>query len=99
MSTHNIGFYGELSNTLLICSAAFQTRSVRVAKQKVLPTSDHRVLGSDSADENILSDPKWHFSAQSPSCSAFHHPDMTEILLKGREAPNHQMYLLILGFS
>ena len=48
----------------------------------VLPTSDHRVSGSNPTRGLILSEPKPHFIAQRPSCSLIHRPDMTEILLK-----------------
>ena len=47
-----------------------------------LPTSDHGVSGSNPAGGEILSEPKRRFTAQSPSCSCFRRPNMTEILLK-----------------
>ena len=53
-----------------------------MAEQLVLPTSDHGVSGSNPAEGEILSKPKLGFIAQSLSCSPFHSPDMTEILLK-----------------
>ena len=53
-----------------------------MAKRLALPTSDHGVAGSNPAGDQILSEPKRRFIAQSFSCSPFHRPDMTEILLK-----------------
>ena len=47
-----------------------------------LPTSDHGLSGSSSSGGEIISEPKRRFIAQSLSCSPFHRPDMTEILLK-----------------
>ena len=41
------------------------------------------VAGSNPAGGEILPEPKRHFVAQSLSCSPFHRPEMTEILLKG----------------
>ena len=58
-------------------------RSIRMAKRLALPTSDHGVVGSNPAGDEILPVPKRHFIAQSLPCLAFHHPDMTELLLKG----------------
>ena len=47
-----------------------ELRSVRVVLTLVLPTSDHRVsLGSNPVGGEILFEPKWHFIAQSFSCS------------------------------
>ena len=63
--------------------------SVRVAKWLALPTSDHEVAGSNPAGGEILPEPKWHFIAQSLSCSPFHRLEMTEILLKGRKTLTH----------
>ena len=54
-----------------------------MAKQLALPTLDHGVSGSNPAGGEILFEPKRRFIAQSLSCSLFHRPDMTEILLKG----------------
>ena len=54
-----------------------------VGERLVLPTSDHRVSGSNPARGEILSEPKRCFIAQSLSCSPFQHPDMTKIMLKG----------------
>ena len=48
-----------------------------------VPTSDHRVAGSNPAWGKILPEHRRHFIAQSLSYSPFHRPDMTEILLKG----------------
>ena len=59
----------------------FKCGSVRVAKRLALPTSDHEVAGSNPTGGEILHEPKWCFIAQSLSCSLFHRPDMTEILL------------------
>ena len=42
-----------------------------------------RGRGFDSRWRRDLLEPKRHFIAQSLSCSAFHHLEMTEILLKG----------------
>ena len=58
-------------------------RSISMAEQLVLPTSDHGVVGSNPAGGKIFPEPKRHFIAQSFSFSPFHHPDMTEILFKG----------------
>ena len=49
----------------------------------VLPTLDNRVVSSNPVGDEILPEPKRHFIAQSLSCSPFHCPDMTEILMKG----------------
>ena len=57
------------------------TRVVRVAKQLALPTYNHGVSGSNSAGGEISSEPKRRFIAQNPSCSPFHRPDITEVLL------------------
>ena len=54
-----------------------------------LPTSDHRVTGSNPAGGEILPEPKRRFIAQSLSCSPFHRLEMTEILLKGRKTLTH----------
>ena len=45
-----------------------------MAERLALPTLDHMVSSSNPAVGKILNN---------PSCSPFHHPDMTEILLKG----------------
>ena len=63
--------------------------SVRVAERLALPTSDHRVAGSNPAGSDILPEPKRRFIAQSLSCSPFHRLEMTEILLKGRKTLTH----------
>ena len=47
-----------------------------------LTTVDHWVSGLNPTEGGILSEPKWQFVAQSPLCSSFRHPDVTEILLK-----------------
>ena len=54
---------------------------------RAVPTSDHRVAGSNPAWGEILPEHRQHFIAQSLSCSPFHRPDMTEILLKGTLNP------------
>ena len=74
----------------------FVFRSVRVAERLALPTSDHRVAGSNPAGGEILPEPEWHFIAQSLSCSPFHRLEMTEILLKGRKTLTHPSILLFL---
>ena len=56
---------------------------VRVAERLALPKSDRVVADSNPAGGQILPEPKRCFIAQSLSCSPFHRPDMTEILLKG----------------
>ena len=72
--------------------------SACIAERLVLPTSDHRVLGSNTTRGDILSTPKpprskQRFIAQSLSCPPFHCPDMTEILLKGeRDVKQHPSY-------
>ena len=43
--------------------------SVRMAERLALPTSDHRVAGSNPAGGEILPEPKWCFIAQSLSSS------------------------------
>ena len=53
-----------------------------MAKPLALPTSGHRVSGSNPAGGEILSENENGASLQSPLCSPFHCPDMTEILLK-----------------
>ena len=63
--------------------------SVHVAERLALPTSDHRVAGSNPAGGEILPEPKRRFIAQSLSCSPFHCLEMTEILLKGRKTLTH----------
>ena len=68
-------------------------RSVRVAEQLALPTSDHGVVGSNPAGGEILPKPKRRFIAQSLSSSPFHRPEMTEILLKGRKTLTHPSIL------
>ena len=74
-----ISSFSQLENFprqfILIC--------VRVAERLVLPTSDHGVADSNPAGGQILPESKRCFIAQSLSCSLFHRPDMTEILLKG----------------
>ena len=72
-------------------------RSVRVAERLALPTSDHRVAGSNPAGGEILPEPKRRFIAQSLSCSSFHRLKMTEILLKGRKTLTHPSILRIMG--
>ena len=64
-------------------------RNVRVAEQLALPTSDHRVVGSNPTGCEILPVPKRRFIAQSLSRSPFHRLEMTEILLKGRKTLTH----------
>ena len=63
--------------------------SVRVAERLALPTSDHRVTGSNPAGGEILPEPKRRFIAQSLSCSPFHRLEMTAILLMGRKTLTH----------
>ena len=63
--------------------------SVRVAERLTLSTSDHGVVGSNTAGGEILPEPKRRFIAQSLSCSPIHRPEMTEILLKGRKTLTH----------
>ena len=60
---------------------SFFLRSVQVAERLALLTSDPGVTGWNPARGEIL--PSLNLIAQSLSCSHFHHPDMTEILLKG----------------
>ena len=74
---------------LLDTSVIFDVRSIRVAQQLALPTSDQGVTGSNPAGGKILPEPKWRFIAQSLSCSPFHRLKMTEILLKGRKTLTH----------
>ena len=62
----------------------YPSRSIHMAKQLALLTLYHSVLVSNPAGGEILSEAKLPFIAQGPSCSAFHCPDMTEILLKRR---------------
>ena len=66
-----------------------------MAERLALPTSDHRVMGSNPAGGEILPEPKWRFIAQSLSCSPFHHLEMTEILLKGRKTLTHPSVMAI----
>ena len=60
-----------------------------MAERLALPTSDHRVTGSNPAGGEILPEPERRFIAQSLSCSPFHRLEMTEILLKGRKTLTH----------
>ena len=69
-----------------------------MAEQLALPTSDHRVAGSNPAGGEILPEPKRRFIAQSLSCSPFHRPEMTEILLKGRKTLAHPFMLQLNHF-
>ena len=62
-------------------------RSVRVAEWLALPTFDHGIASSNPIGGEILPEPKRCFVIQSTSCSPFHHPNMTEILLKGMYNP------------
>ena len=64
-----------------------------MAERLALPTSDHRVVGSNPAGGEILPEPKRRFIAQSLSSSPFHRPEMTEILLKGRKTLTHPSFL------
>ena len=73
----------RISETSLPVKFEPYCRSDRVAEWLALPTSDHGVSGSSPAGREIISEPKWRFTAQSFSCSPFHRPDMNEILLKG----------------
>ena len=59
------------------------------SEQLALPTSDHRVVGSNPAGGEILLEAKRCFIAQRLSCSPFHHLEMTEMLLKGRKTLTH----------
>ena len=78
----------------LFCSQSpLWVRSVRVAVQLALPTSDHGVAGSNPAGGEILPEPKRRFIAQSLSCSPFHRLEMTEILLKGRKTVTHPSFM------
>ena len=56
-------------------------RSDCVSERLVLSTLDHGVSGSNPTGGEILSEPKQRFFAQSLSCSPYHRPDTTEILL------------------
>ena len=59
-------------------------KSVRMAERLALLTSDHGIAGSNIVGGEILSpEPKRRFIAQGISCSPFHRPDKTEIMLKG----------------
>ena len=60
-----------------------------MAERLALPTSDHGVAGSNPDGGEILPEPKRRFIAQRLSCSPFHRPEMTEILLKGRKTLTH----------
>ena len=60
-----------------------------MAERLALPTSVHGVAGSNPAGGEILPEPERCFIAQSLSCSHFHRPEMTEILLKGRKTLTH----------
>ena len=66
--------------------------SVRVSERLALPTSDNGVAGSNPAGGEILPEPKRRFTAQSLSCSPFHHLEMTEILLKGLKTLTHPSF-------
>ena len=73
-------------------------RSVCVAERLALPTSDHRVVGSNPAGGEILPEPKRRFIALSLSCSPFHCLEMTEILLKGCKTLTHPSILCVNWF-
>ena len=60
-----------------------------MAERLALPTSDHRVAGSNPTGGQILPEPKQRFIAQSLLCSPFHRLEMTEILLNGRKTLTH----------
>ena len=64
-----------------------------MAERLALPTSDHRVAGSNPAGAEILPKPKRRFIAQSLSCSPFHRLEMTEILLMERKTLTHPAIL------
>ena len=62
--------------------------SDRVVERLALPTSDRAVSGSN---------PTGRFIAQSLSCSPFHRPDMTDILLNWmshRKSSTHELWTL-----
>ena len=82
------------SQILLTCDPQyFQGRipfTTEVAERLAPPTSDHVVVGSNPAGDEILPEPNlWRFIAQSLSSSPFHRPEMTEILMKGRKTLTH----------
>ena len=83
----------ELSDLGLHCSPfhlhLLDDRSVLVAERLALPVSDHGVVGSNPAADEILPEPKRRFIAQSLSCSPSHRLEITEILLKGRKTLTH----------
>ena len=60
-----------------------------MAKWLVLQTLDHEVPGSNLARGGIQLMTAQHFIAQSLSLLPFQHLDMTKIMLKGMETPNH----------
>ena len=60
-----------------------------MAERLALPTSDHKVAGSNPARGEILPEPKRRFIAQSLSYLPFHRLEMTEILLEGRKTLTH----------
>ena len=68
-----------------------------MAERLALPISVHGVAGSNPAGGEILPEPKWHFIAQSLSCSSFHRLEVTEILLKGHKALTHPSIYLFFG--
>ena len=73
----------RISETSLSVKFEPYCRSDRVAERLALQISDHGVSGSSPAGDEIISEPKRRFVAQSFSCSPFHRSDMNEILLKG----------------
>ena len=80
--TRHISF--SFSTHIFIVALPGLFQSVPVAELLAFPTSDHGVAGSNPAGGEILPEAKRRFIAQSPSCSPFHHLEMTtEILLKG----------------
>ena len=68
-----------------------------MAERLALPTSVNGVAGSNPAGDDILPEPKRLFIAKSLSCSHFHRPEMTEILLKGRKTLTHLSIFLVTG--
>ena len=59
-----------------------ENSKIRGAERLALQTSEHGFSSSNPAGGEILSEPKRCFTAQSPSCSPFHRPDMRKIMLK-----------------
>ena len=88
-------YVGSAHSTCLESKSLFRIikGSIGVTSWLALLTSDHGVVGLNSAGGEILPKPKQSFIAQNLSCTPFHCLDITEILLKGMQNPNTSIKL------